>query len=347
MTRSPKKRKVAKSKAINGSPTSAEEEHPPELFHYTNLGALRGILDSNELWATSAFHLNDSSEMQTLWPVLEEPMRSAFERSIAARPDLTVLASARGGAKQAAHRLSEHWIDTVRNSLFGGPGREGSIGCPFVTSFATHSSLGEDHKYHRNHGMLSQWRGYAGSNGVALVFATDGLRELLDRESKAHAYGKLLLGDAIYDASHKEIDEVVSKFADIAPIILDHDDRIGRKALANIVDDLINTMVRLKHRGFSEEFEHRIVAVPTPERLQSIILTSRDPPLKPVFHRRGTTTSVPYIRLFQGFGDPLPITRIIVGPSRTQRAVLEEVQDLVRGRGIVVQPSEIPYVGSA
>jgi len=37
------------------------------LFHYTNLEALRGILESGTLWATDARYLNDSSEFQLMW----------------------------------------------------------------------------------------------------------------------------------------------------------------------------------------------------------------------------------------------------------------------------------------
>ena len=41
---------------------------PPELFHYTSISALEGILDTNTLWATRTTHLNDSSEMELIWP---------------------------------------------------------------------------------------------------------------------------------------------------------------------------------------------------------------------------------------------------------------------------------------
>jgi hypothetical protein len=35
----------------------------PELFHYTDLQGLRGILSSNTLWATNYRYLNDRSEL--------------------------------------------------------------------------------------------------------------------------------------------------------------------------------------------------------------------------------------------------------------------------------------------
>ena len=118
MTRRPKKRKAAKSKALKDQPLCADEAHPPELFHHTSLGGLKGILASNELWATSAFHLNDSSEMQNLWPLLEDPMRQAFEQSIPLRPDLAEAVAASGGIETAARRLwscceTRYWCRAV------------------------------------------------------------------------------------------------------------------------------------------------------------------------------------------------------------------------------------------
>ena len=67
---------------------------------------------------------------------------------------------------------------------------------------------------------------------------------------------------------------------------------------------------------------------------------------KPVFHREGSCGSIPYIKLFDGFGDDLPITRIIVGPSQNQLAHEQAIQEMVEGRGIRIQRSGIPFVGS-
>lgn len=71
---------------------------------------------------------------------------------------------------------------------------------------------------------------------------------------------------------------------------------------------------------------------------------------KAIHYRSGSSGSIPYIKLFDGLSERLPITRVIVGPSRNQLSVLEQVRDLVQKHGLdpeVVQLSEIPYVGSA
>src|SRR6266568_9238891 len=41
------------------------DEPPPEtLFHYTSGEGIKGIINSGKLWATSIYHLNDSSEFE-------------------------------------------------------------------------------------------------------------------------------------------------------------------------------------------------------------------------------------------------------------------------------------------
>jgi hypothetical protein len=49
-------------------------EPPPitTLYHYTTVEGLKGIIEKNELWATSAYYLNDSAEMFYGYNVLRE-----------------------------------------------------------------------------------------------------------------------------------------------------------------------------------------------------------------------------------------------------------------------------------
>ena len=71
--------------------------------------------------------------------------------------------------------------------------------------------------------------------------------------------------------------------------------------------------------------------------------------LKEVCSRSGRRGSIPYIRLFEEIGD-LPISKILVGPSRNQDANVSKVatllQELVPGREIALEKSEIPFVST-
>ena len=43
-----------------------------QLFHYTTAEGLKGIIENNELWASSAYFLNDSSEVMYGYGVVKE-----------------------------------------------------------------------------------------------------------------------------------------------------------------------------------------------------------------------------------------------------------------------------------
>src|ERR1700727_58993 len=51
----------------------SDEPRPDKvLYHYTSAEGLKGIIENNELWATSAYYLNDSAEMFYGYNVLRE-----------------------------------------------------------------------------------------------------------------------------------------------------------------------------------------------------------------------------------------------------------------------------------
>ena len=72
--------------ARNPGTTHAEEarvsDERPEIFHYTSVSALRGIVETNALWATHVRHLNDSSETDVLWPRLTESVTDFYKAAI-------------------------------------------------------------------------------------------------------------------------------------------------------------------------------------------------------------------------------------------------------------------------
>ena len=57
-------------------------EEPDNLFHYTSRAGLKGILASRRLWATSARHLNDRSEIEYAAGLVDEVMISRQEKPL-------------------------------------------------------------------------------------------------------------------------------------------------------------------------------------------------------------------------------------------------------------------------
>lgn len=118
-------------------------------------------------------------------------------------------------------------------------------------------------------------------------------------------------------------------------------------------DPVTSLSCLFKHRGFHEEREVRIVAIPLSEeltlqaRLHGEVRPMRQ---RKTFLRGGTP--VPYLDLFAAesalAGVQLPITRVIVGPHFESERRRASVREMLRTREIdaEVRVSEIPYVGS-
>ena len=110
-----------------------------------------------------------------------------------------------------------------------------------------------------------------------------------------------------------------------------------------------------KDEGFKEENEVRIHAYPnvhderylSPERDQLGLIK----PEKELKFRNKNGDCVPYIELFafpsddskKELREDLPIKRIIVGPHRNQESRVSALKLKLRGRGIDVTSSKIPY----
>ncbi len=328
----------------------------PELFHYTSLRALEGILGANTLWATHAEYLNDSSEMQLLWPKLESQcvayLQAAFEAGPGRDPEIRENAERLGGASKIAAQDGAMSIDVMKSLLLGDESRHG-MGIPFVTSFTTHKK-----EYDCKNGMLSQWRGYGGDQGVAIIFDTARLGDLLHSECGRFAYLSCSIEPAVYYHEKLNLEARFQNLFDALKIYSKHvagglnDDEQALRNIELLTCSLPLAVGRLKHWAFREEKECRIIVGVCHEGHADKFsqFEGEQRPFKMIHHRSGSCGSIPYIRLFENLGGELPISRILVGPSRNQSANSEAVHELLdsltRDRVIKVQESEIPYVSS-
>ena len=48
------------------------------LYHYTDVGALQGIIEKEEIWFSSMFHLNDPTELKYGWDIAKEVLKEQF-----------------------------------------------------------------------------------------------------------------------------------------------------------------------------------------------------------------------------------------------------------------------------
>ena len=333
-----------RKKKANKEPLVSTEHQ--ELFHYTPLQALEGILEANTLWATHAEHLNDSSEMQLLWPKLASQcaayLQAAFEAGLGRDPEKRENAERLGGVPKISARDGTTSMAIMKSLLLGDESRPG-MGIPFVTSFTTHEK-----EYDRENGVLSQWRGYGDGQNVAIVFDTARLEDLLYSECGRFAYLNCSVASAVYYDKELDLEARFPNLFDALKIYSKHvadglnDDEQALRNLELLTYSLLPAVGRLKHWAFREEKECRIIVGVCHEGHADKFsqFERQQRPFKMIHHRSGSCGLIPYIRLLEDLDEELPIVRILVGPSRNQSANSEAVHELLdrlaRGQAIKV-----------
>ena len=316
------------------------QEHP-ELHHYTTFEGLKGICTSQTLWAMQFDQLNDGTEFR----VLKQPLSCALEERFFSllkerqRESLRVRRAIErgGGVLFVARDQASRFASALYESSFRTPSERSA----YVTSFCTHA---ED-DYARENGLLSQWRAYGKDGGFCIVFDASGIVELLQKEFECHHWISLRLDQVVYNTANFSIEasfgSLLDEAEDVFLALIGHDDP-SPTALAHFM----RAASLLKHQGFREENEVRIVAFPaTP--LDNEVLRARYGyvPLKTkdvcsIDTARGKRSYVP---LFKGLGLQLPIKRVIIGPSKRQAEARAKAEVLL-GSSINVEQSQTPFV---
>jgi hypothetical protein len=167
--------------AIKGNLGSTEDEFIsdiPELYHYTNLDGITGIINSGSLWATHFSGLNDSLETLVFKDLLYQPLSKWLEKHIENQIgnsfDQVVIKTPDGLALHDVASLTELLINQVYSAAISNTSINNSLSSPtlsnpYICSFCSHSN---DSHYERKNGLLSQWRGGMGQAKDAVLFST-------------------------------------------------------------------------------------------------------------------------------------------------------------------------------
>jgi hypothetical protein len=331
-------------------PKSLAEEHS-ELFHYTSVRGLEGILKSQMLRATHAAYLNDTTELyafkERLPSILAPSVESGINSILKKDPKKTSWVESKGGVTSLRDNIAAELSNLIYSTLNGSNGSAPFVE-PFIMSFCTTKSV-----QIAKSGLLSQWRGYGKEGGYAIVFDTEGLGNLLAEEGKKEECG-LFAGDVLYSSAND--DRFRNEFGDdtnkLQTAIENYFLSDGNPTtLGETYDPIMRCACRYKHWGFEEEAEVRLVAIPNSKViLEAAAAEGVDAKTIKVSHFTRGGLLVPCIYLFESLtnilGKPLPIKRIIVGPHKDKEKRKHSVENLLYSLNlnVPVKVSEIPYI---
>lgn len=280
------------------------------MYHYTDLNGLLGILGNQCLWASNVNYMNDATEYKHGLLILEDVCKQIKLDHNDANMHLEGLLKYLGILKENAYSIS----------------------------FCEEPDL------------LSQWRGYANTTGVAIGFRKDkcwyGILEGDNTKKERFIVAKPVLYDAEFCSSM--IMDLLTKYIEMCktkyPYMMDG--QFTQYTEAGLF--LTSVIPFFKNKAFSEEKEWRIVIIEYP---------SEDKVDKsPVKFRCGTNLILPYVELkaldITKVNDcnlstiDLPISEIVIGPSLNQELVENSINFFLKKRGIKniqIKRSKIPY----
>ena len=300
-------------------------------------------MKTNTLWATHFSNLSDSSEIRVIKEPLIAALEASFNRQIISKQRESFcfpwLDEEQNGVSAVSNGLARDFVEQNFTVAFAGESVR-AIAEPFNCSLCSHADDDEDVQAN---GLLSQCREYG---RFALVFDTQSLDDLLAQERRAHFWVKLELAKVVYlkglETLETSFPKLLKGAADFMSEVLE-ESSVRR---AGFIEPFLQAATLLKHPGYHEEREVRIVAIP--HSTQALADRGREtelrgwPPAKEVHTQ--TESQRKHFALFESLDTNLPIKRIIIGPGANQKEDIEFAKSLVSNR-VQIMISETPFIG--
>lgn len=308
----------------------ANAQRRGELFHYTTADGLKGIVTDKALWATRSDFLNDREEREGF---LKVRLPILAQQVVDMHLPGTPFPERQAAVQQLVKQLSE----MVRTDDH-----------PYVISLC--NAAADD----AEHGLLSQWRGYGTDGGYAVVFDAEMLIQILKRERFRYDYTLLDMDEVAYHANDGSVRSAHDRIKRYEQTVMESLSLsgVGPENLVYKAFTLVSNLY--KNRGFREEDEVRIIAVPQSARsrfMMALALRKKEKDFltrKPIKYRTKDGLLFPYLELELTNEDSpsLPIKRVLVGPHPDADRRVRAVDALLQEYGIDarVQKSGIPFV---
>ena len=294
---------------------------PPELFHYTSIEGLRGILENRCLWATHFEKLNDSTEVVYGRKLVSKIIQDRIERC-SELPNLILHSM-----------LDDHESILANIDIY--------LAC-----------LCE------NGDLLSQWRAYSnGGKGFSLGFKPrmniEGSKPTLPSPQQ-FGFG---VTRVIYDEQKQHelfyglIHRVFTRIEQTLTMGSEYFEDQFHGFLETTTSPLLEAMLylnfqmcyRVKNPSFHEEKEWRLVYIMGNEK------TAGEPGTPEVKHRIRNGIDIAYVEIPINSAAPndycFDVTRIICGPGFTPDSMRDEIETLLNSvgfNGIAIENSKIP-----
>jgi hypothetical protein len=311
------------------------------LYHYTSESGLQGIIESDRIWATHIRFLNDYTEFrQAFRDKYVEALADAFLDGM--RKDID------DNAKVVIKRVLANHAG-ILETIEGSTARNDTFVCSFTSSLQNGFDPGD---------RLSQWRGYShSSQGFSLGFEKEALQKQVAIDEQE---GKASVLECIYEGTGAEFSlfremghnaslrfndlwlngEAVPSFPTNNPAATEEYKKASfyfLKALSKATAEFFTNAARIKHSGFREECEWRIVRHASHEALIRSELTK---------FRKGQFGETPYIEIPLGLAKPesSPLRRIVVGPGSHKDDIKCWVELLLERHGVRVRRGHSPGI---
>jgi hypothetical protein len=285
------------------------------FVHYTSAEAALRIIEKKRVWMRNVTCMSDYSEVRHGYGILlkifsESSNRKAFNEALDA--------SAPGAAEEAFKIFDSWWNDISLNT--------------YITSISEHDEK-ED-----QHGRLSMWRAFGGNVArVAIVFSVP--LSLLDAG---------VLNLIFSPVAYLTAGEVQAQFHQVVKNTRENREFLRSVGNQRIVSNVFNMLVAgvtcLKHEGFKEEREWRLIY--TPKRWPSPLIDSSTEVV-------GGIPQIVYRIPFDGaVSDALSqfdlahiFDRLIIGPSQYPWSMPEAFVTALKNAGIAESEKRIVLSG--
>ena len=283
------------------------EQHDIHLAHYTNCEVADKIIRNQEIWLRDSTRMNDSREVSHGIELID----GYFGDNAKAEKFKMVVDATSPGATDKALGMFQEWKEKRRSV--------------YLISLSRHAPPDSKYREHEaKHGRLSMWRGYGGPQGVAIIFK-------IPFGQASNRNLMLFLSPAGYfDSIDEQLETIITNVIAERKFL----SSIPSEMLVNVIFlMMVMAAISLKHPGFAEEDEWRLLYLPETWKSDLIVMKQEN-----IRGKNEIVCKLPFAAFEQvgirGMDTNTCIENVIVGPGKFAKEIKSYIADALRSRDI-------------